>query len=107
MTSLQRAKRVAASRYLLRGRGLRSSNSAILRPENNVVGVGLGWKIKGGQFTDRKAVRFYVTAKLDSGSVAKEISIPAEIDGVPTDVVETGYLLPAAGVLPDPRAPIP
>jgi hypothetical protein len=97
MADLQRAKRAAARRYLKRPR-----DSSL----SNIVGVGIGSKIERGQFTDTQAVRIYVAVKLDAGSVSKELLIPAELEGVPTDVVEIGRPLPAGEAFPAPRTRI-
>src|SRR6266481_2542445 len=75
VTGLQRAKRAAAKKYFERPGDLSLSN---------IVGVGIGSKIKRGQFTDTQAVRIYVAVKVDAGSVPKELLIPAELEGVPT-----------------------
>src|SRR5260370_15224127 len=83
MADLQRAKRAAARSYFERPSDLSLSN---------IVGVGVGSKIKRGQFTETQAVRIYVAVKVDAGSVPKERLIPAELEGVPTDVVEIGRL---------------
>jgi Papain family cysteine protease len=50
--------------------------------------VGLAHKWKGGQETDIDAIVVYVSRKVPSRYLAAEHVIPAEIDGVPTDVVE-------------------
>lgn len=87
MTDLQRAKRAAAKRYLERPCDLSLSN---------VVGIGMGSKIKRGQFTETQSVRVYVAVKLDSSSLPRELLIPPEFEGVPTDVVEIGRPLLAS-----------
>jgi hypothetical protein len=97
MADLQRAKRAAARTYLKR-----PPDSSL----SNIVGVGVGSKIKRGQFTETQAVRIYVAVKVDAGSVPKELLIPPELEGVPTDVVEIGRLLPAGEVFPAPRTRI-
>lgn len=53
----------------------------------NVVAVGIGRKVTCGEKSERLALRVYVTDKVD---VSDESAVPAEIDGVPTDVVEVG-----------------
>jgi hypothetical protein len=97
MAGLQRAKRAAARKYFERPGEL---------PLSNIVGVGLGSKIKRGRFTETPAVRIYVAVKVDAGSVPKELLIPPEFEGVPTDVVEIGRLLPAGEAFPAPRTTI-
>lgn len=55
----------------------------------NVVGVGLGHKFARGAFLEDLALRFYVRQKLHNLLVREEERIPREIEGVPTDVVES------------------
>jgi hypothetical protein len=61
-------------------------------PQRNVVGVGVGAKIVKGKTTDRPSVRLYVARKLSKGLLSPALTLPAEIDGVDTDVVELGRL---------------
>jgi hypothetical protein len=58
----------------------------------NVVGVGVGPKIKKGRATRTASVRFYVEKKVPLKAVPKSQRLPKKIKGVPTDVVETGRL---------------
>jgi hypothetical protein len=97
MAGLQRAKRAAAKRYFERPRD---------SPLSNIVGVGLGSKIKRGQFTETQAVRIYVAVKMDAARVPGELLIPFEFEGVPTDVVEIGRPLLADEAFPAPRTTI-
>ncbi|MGQ0796294.1 MAG: hypothetical protein ACT4OI_00285 [Methanobacteriota archaeon] len=55
----------------------------------NVVGVGLGHKLARGTLTRDLALRFYVRQKLHHLLVREEDRLPPEIEGVPTDVVES------------------
>jgi len=57
---------------------------------DNIVGVGIGPKVTDGRLTKRLSIRFYVERKVAKGAVPKKDMLPAKIDGVPTDVVETG-----------------
>ena len=56
----------------------------------NVVGVGLGKKRTRGAPTDDLAVKFYVKEKLHPLLVKDGEVIPDEIEGVPTDVEQSG-----------------
>lgn len=60
--------------------------------ERNVTGVGVGYKMKDGKFTDVIAVQVFVERKLPPVEVADQNLrlVPDEIDGVPTDVVQAG-----------------
>lgn len=66
--------------------------AAATSPRQNVVGVGIGPKIKDGKEMAKTSIRFYVERKVIKSSIAKADQLPKEIDGVPTDVVETGRL---------------
>ena len=55
-----------------------------------VTGVDVGYKIVNGQSTDQLAIIVYVENKRD---VAAADTIPKEIQGMPTDVVERRYTL--------------
>lgn len=59
------------------------------RHDRNVVGVGIGRKHVARKGTSAHAIRIYVRNKLPKGSLGKHL-IPAEFNGIPTDVVETG-----------------
>src|SRR4051812_7180883 len=72
--------------------------AASSRPGVNVVGIGVGRKTVHGQHSDELSVRFYVERKLPRTAVNRAHMLPTMIDGVPTDVVETGrfHRLPTA-----------
>lgn len=57
---------------------------------DNIVGVGIGPKVSDGRLTKRLSIRFYVDRKVAKGAVPKKDRLPAKIDGVPTDVIESG-----------------
>jgi hypothetical protein len=63
----------------------------------NVVAVGIGPKIVGGEATGEPAVRVFVRRKLPADQVPPDEFIPPEIDGVPTDVALGGDEIPLAG----------
>jgi hypothetical protein len=58
----------------------------------NVVATGAGYKIKAGKRTQELSLVCSVARKLPLESLAASDRIPQEIDGVPTDVVETGVI---------------
>lgn len=55
-----------------------------------VAGVDVGYKYVGGKKTDVIAIRVLVKEKKD---VPEEDSVPKEIRGVPTDVIERTFEL--------------
>ncbi len=63
---------------------------ATTRPDNNVVGVGVGQKIVKGKATSKHCVRLYVAQKVPKAALTPELTLPATIGGVATDVIETG-----------------
>jgi hypothetical protein len=64
--------------------------------DSNVVGFGYGMKWTGDSISEERAVRVYVRAKLPVSKLSPNERIPQEIDGVPTDVIEIGYITTAA-----------
>ncbi len=56
----------------------------------NVVAAGVGYKVSAGRRTDQLSVVCSVSAKRPLGALTQRDVVPAELDGVPTDVVATG-----------------
>jgi hypothetical protein len=59
---------------------------------DGVVGVAESYKVKAGKPTKEWAVLVLVEEKRRKSEVGKSDLVPAEIDGVPTDVVEVGKI---------------
>ena len=57
-----------------------------------VNGVGLGLKQRQGKLTDEPCVQVFVEQKFEDKDLSKEDMVPANIDGVATDVVEVGKI---------------
>jgi hypothetical protein len=74
------------------------------RPQSIVTGVGVGRKVIGGRVTGTPCVRIYVERKLPLRAIPADCRLPAEVEGVPTDVVETGRFVRHAGGAGDPRS---
>lgn len=66
----------------------------------NVVGVALGHKFTGGVSTGDRAITVLVHRKVDARYLAPKALIPAEIDGIPTDVQEVGLIRAGGGPQP-------
>jgi hypothetical protein len=66
----------------------------------NVVGVALGHKHTGGIHTGERAITVLVHRKVDARYLAPKAIIPAELDGVPTDVQEVGLIRAGGGPQP-------
>ena len=73
-----------------RARTLLRQHADDLLARGNVVATGIGWKIARGERTDALCVVCSVTRKLPTRSLAERDLVPAALDGIPTDVVETG-----------------
>jgi len=61
-----------------------------LLKKRNVIGVGLGYKVSGGENTGELSVVVSVTKKLAATALAVRDIVPQALDGVKTDVVEVG-----------------
>ena len=58
----------------------------------NVVGVGVGYKVQGGEQSDEFAIVVMVTRKLPLPALAPETVLPKHVEGVKIDVIEVGQL---------------
>jgi len=58
----------------------------------NVVGVGVGYQIKGGEQTGNYAIVVMVSRKLPLPALAPNAILPKNVDGVTIDVIEVGEL---------------
>jgi len=89
---LRSAKEQAVDRILAGAseRYRRAVHTVSANPQQNVVGVGVGRKIVKGKATNRPAIRLYVIRKLDKALISRENILPTDIDGVETDVIQTG-----------------
>lgn len=56
----------------------------------NVVATGAGFKVSGGAITDTPAIICSVERKLPAGQLSASDRVPELVEGVPTDVIETG-----------------
>lgn len=74
----------------------RQRNEATLLGLANVVGVATSFKVTGGTPTATPAVTVLVGAKQPLDAVPEASRVPARIDGVATDVVEVGEIVPLA-----------
>lgn len=71
-----------------------------LLAKENVVGVGLGYKVEAGQRTDVHAISVLVERKLPYYMLKRSDLVPRSIDDVPTDVVEVGRIQAPPPYLP-------
>jgi len=59
----------------------------------NVVGCGVGYKIKGDQMTTTPSVVVSVTKKIAASALSASDLIPTQVNGALTDVIETGEII--------------
>lgn len=71
---------------------VKQRHASDLLARRNVVACGVGYKVRRGVRTDELSLIVSVTHKVHRSTLAPEDLIPPEVDGVPTDVVETGVL---------------
>ncbi len=60
--------------------------------KKNVVGVGVGFRQRGGRQTDEMVLTVMVRYKLPPHRLRQHDRIPSELEGVPVDVQEVGTL---------------
>ena len=60
------------------------------RPEQNVVGVGIGEKVTLGLTTGILAVKILVRVKYPDREIPDSDRLPATVDGLPVDIEQTG-----------------
>ncbi len=71
-------------------RAVAHANRSVLLNKANVVATGVGYKVRRGEKSDALCVVCSVERKLSPSELRDEERIPPEVDGLPTDVVETG-----------------
>src|SRR5207245_11473042 len=88
-SAVQDSKREATTRFLSRSEiGTPSAYAVSARPQQNVVGVGLGTKLTKGKARRQPCVRFYVDGKLGDTAIPPALVLPSTLHGVPTAVLE-------------------
>jgi hypothetical protein len=63
-----------------------------LQTRANVVATGVGYKVRGGKRTEELCIVCSVTRKQGAAQLAARDLVPAVLDGIPTDVIETGVI---------------
>ncbi|HEX9459578.1 MAG TPA: hypothetical protein VGA84_10565 [Thermoanaerobaculia bacterium] len=102
-------KKETSARYLQAGGVAISALSAMNpaaspKPEQNVVGVGIGEKISNGIATGILAVKLFVRVKYPDEAIPDADRLPKEIDGLPADVEQVGtFRRFATSRMPNPR----
>ena len=75
-----------------RVKSVKEAHERELLARQNVLGVGVGYKVIEGMRTEILAIVVMVREKVVEGLLQREDIIPREIDGVPVDVQEVGEL---------------
>ena len=81
-----------AQQYLAQARQVYRQVFSELLERNNVLGVGLGYKVRDGQVSDELSLIISVSQKLPLAQLSPQDLIPKAIQGLLTDVVETGRI---------------
>lgn len=71
-------------------RALLKRHSKDLLSRANVVATGVGFKVTGGKRIDTPSIICSVHKRVPASSLSQKDLVPTELNGVPTDVVETG-----------------
>jgi len=81
---------------------LSNGSSHATPADPNVIGAAIGEKDSESEGTGATCVRVFVKKKLPKAELSKKHLIPATIEGLPVDVVQTGVFR-ARGIPPNPR----
>ena len=71
---------------------VKDAHKEVILSKPNVVGVGVGYKIKGQQKTSDLSVVVLVRQKIPQAGLTAEMMIPQRVDTIPTDVIEVGEI---------------
>lgn len=71
-------------------RRVKARHEAEIMAKKNVVGIGIGYRERGGTTTDELSLIVFVSKKLPAQMLSAQDHIPPYIEGVPTDVKEVG-----------------
>jgi len=74
-------------------RVVKDKHGAAIMAKKNVVGMGIGYKEMKGIKTDRMALVVMVRKKVSVEQLKEKDVLPAEIEGVITDVIEVGEVV--------------
>jgi hypothetical protein len=84
------AKQSAMKHFSPKSTRALTATAARSDPKHNVVGIGIGHKLVKGKSTGDHSIRFYVERKLHRSIIPEDFLLPEQIDGIRTDVIETG-----------------
>jgi hypothetical protein len=75
-----------------KAQAVKDAHESDLMSKANVVGVGVGYRQRGGKQTDQVGLIVMVEKKLPKSQLSAEDLVPQEIEGVPVDVQEVGQV---------------
>jgi hypothetical protein len=73
-------------------KGFDVASKKVLLSKANVVSLGIGYKTSKGKKTDKLSIICSVEQKKTKESLSEKDLIPEQINGIPTDVVQTGII---------------
>ncbi len=73
-------------------RQIKEAHKEELLTRPNVIGVGVGYKVRGSVRTDELCVVAMVRQKLGEAALRPRDMVPPSLDGAPTDVIQVGEL---------------
>jgi hypothetical protein len=71
---------------------VKEKHEADLLAKANVLGVGVGFRHRGGRRTEEISLIVMVRRKQPAAELSPQDLVPAQIDGVPIDVHEVGEI---------------
>ncbi|MGD8245548.1 MAG: hypothetical protein PVG25_04455 [Anaerolineae bacterium] len=80
------------ARQMAQAKQVKDIHAIDLLQKRNVVGVGLGYKVRRGERTGELSLVISVARKMPKAALADQDLVPKAMDGIKTDVVETGIL---------------
>ena len=81
-----------SSSLLEKAKKVKRAHERMLLAKPNVIGVGVGFRIKGGKHTEHIGIVVMVSHKLPARQLQASELIPPEIEGIPIDVQERGEI---------------
>ncbi len=81
-----------SSSLLEKAKKVKQTHKRMLLAKPNVIGVGIGFRIKGGKHTEHIGIVVMVSQKLPASQLKASELIPPEIEGIPVDVQERGEI---------------
>lgn len=77
---------------IITARTLLKEHSRELLSRANVVATGVGFKVTGGKRTEDPSIICSVDKRVPAADLSAQDLVPPELNGVPTDVIETGRI---------------